>query len=157
AGLFLAYVAPIAFMGGMGSASAFSRLLGFSTVLLLVTLTLLWILISFLSNVLPSGDPASAPGTHGSSSAGFVTATRGLSKRACRPSCTTGDDDRSPHSLVLVDLPGDGRRVDLMAREEVGARGVDHEPEHEGGVRVDVVIDSAKQGIVAAKPGQVPP
>ena len=69
AGLFLAYVAPIAFMGGMGSASAFSRLLGFSTVLLLVTLTLLWILISFLSNVLPSGDPASAPGTHGSSSA----------------------------------------------------------------------------------------
>src|SRR5438128_1362159 len=69
AGLFLAYVAPIAFMGGIGSASAFSRLLGFSTVLLLVTLTLLWILISFLSNVLPSGDPASAPGTHGSSSA----------------------------------------------------------------------------------------
>src|SRR5438309_3974335 len=69
AGLFLAYVAPIAFMGGMGSASAFSLLLGFSTVLLLVTLTLLWILISFLSNVLPSGDPASAPGTHGSSSA----------------------------------------------------------------------------------------
>ena len=68
-GLFLAYVAPIAFMGGMGSASAFSRLLGFSTVLLLVTLVMLWILISFLSNVLPSGTLRSAPGTGGSSSA----------------------------------------------------------------------------------------
>ena len=69
AGLFLAYVAPIAFMGGMGSASAFSRLLGLSTVLLLVTLIMLWILISFLSNVLPSGALGSAPGTRGSSSA----------------------------------------------------------------------------------------
>jgi len=68
-GLFLAYVAPIAFMGGMGSASAFSRLLGLSTVLLLVTLIMLWILISFLSNVLPSGALGSAPGTRGSSSA----------------------------------------------------------------------------------------
>jgi hypothetical protein len=68
-GLFLAYVAPIAFMGGMGSASAFSRLLGFSTVLLLVTLIMLWILISFLSNALPSGATASVSGTDGSSSA----------------------------------------------------------------------------------------
>jgi len=51
-GLFLAYVAPIAFMGGMGSASAFSRLLGFSTVLLVVTLVLLWTVISFITNVL---------------------------------------------------------------------------------------------------------
>jgi hypothetical protein len=51
-GLFLAYVAPIAFMGGMGSASAFSRLLGFSTVLLVVTLLLLWTVISFMTNVL---------------------------------------------------------------------------------------------------------
>ena len=51
-GLFLAYVAPIAFMGGMGSASAFSRLLGFSTVLLVVTLVLLWTVISFIANVL---------------------------------------------------------------------------------------------------------
>src|SRR5437870_13427140 len=51
-GLFLAYVAPIAFMGGMGSASAFSRLLGFSTVLLIVTLVLLWTVISFITNVL---------------------------------------------------------------------------------------------------------
>ena len=68
-GLFLAYVAPIAFMGGMGSASAFSRLLGLSTVLLLVTLIMLWILISFFSNVLPSGALGSAPGTRGSSSA----------------------------------------------------------------------------------------
>jgi hypothetical protein len=67
-GLFLAYVAPIAFMGGVGSASEFSRLLGFSTVLLLVTVILLWILISFLSNLLPSGAPARAPGTRESSS-----------------------------------------------------------------------------------------
>ena len=59
-GLFLAYVAPIAFMGGMGSASAFSRLLGVSTVLLLVTLILLWTLISFLSNALPSGAVSTA-------------------------------------------------------------------------------------------------
>jgi hypothetical protein len=51
-GLFLAYVAPIAFMVGMGSASAFSRLLGFSTVLLVVTLLLLWTVISFMTNVL---------------------------------------------------------------------------------------------------------
>ena len=51
-GLFLAYVAPIAFMGGMGSASAFSRLLGFSTVLLVLTLGFLWTVISFITNVL---------------------------------------------------------------------------------------------------------
>src|SRR3989441_7020137 len=57
-GLFLAYVAPIAFMGGMGSASAFSRLLGFSTVLLIVTLVVLWTVISFLSNVLLPDGPA---------------------------------------------------------------------------------------------------
>jgi len=67
-GLFLAYVAPIAFMGGIGSASAFSRLLGFSTVLLFVTLILLWSLISFLSNALPSGSLGTAPETDGSSS-----------------------------------------------------------------------------------------
>ena len=59
-GLFLAYVAPIAFMGGMGSASAFSRLLGFSTVLLIVTLVVLWTVISFLSNVLLPDGPAIA-------------------------------------------------------------------------------------------------
>src|SRR5207245_4704397 len=59
-GLFLAYVAPIAFMGGMGSASAFSRLLGPSTALLLTTLLLLWTLISFLSNVSPSATPPTA-------------------------------------------------------------------------------------------------
>src|SRR5207302_8217899 len=51
-GLFLAYVAPIAFMGGIGSASAFSRLLGFSTFLLIATLVLLWSVISFITNVL---------------------------------------------------------------------------------------------------------
>src|SRR5438034_9022551 len=51
-GLVLASVAPIAFMGGMGSASAFSRLLGFSTVLLVVALVLLWTVISFITNVL---------------------------------------------------------------------------------------------------------
>jgi hypothetical protein len=56
-GLFLAYVAPIAFMGGIGSASAFSRLLGFSTLLLITTLILLWTVISFLSNVLSSDVP----------------------------------------------------------------------------------------------------
>ena len=67
-GLFLAYVAPIAFMGGMGSASAFSRLLGFSTILLAVTLILLWTLISFLTNALSSRAPATAPSTHRSSS-----------------------------------------------------------------------------------------
>jgi len=56
-GLFLAYIAPIAFMGGMGSASAFSRLLEVSTLLLIVTLVLLWTVISFISNVLFSDGP----------------------------------------------------------------------------------------------------
>src|SRR5437899_5248125 len=51
-GLFLAYIAPIAFMGGLGSAFAFSRLLEVSTLLLIVTLVLLWTVISFISNVL---------------------------------------------------------------------------------------------------------
>src|SRR6267378_5731791 len=60
-GLFLAYVAPIAFMGGMGSASAFSRLLGVSTILLIVSLVLLWTVISFLTNVMmPEVLPTSA-------------------------------------------------------------------------------------------------
>src|SRR5919201_2455867 len=59
-GLFVAYVAPIAFMGGMGSAFAFSRLLEFSTLLLVVTLVLLWAVISFLTNVLlPEAAPTS--------------------------------------------------------------------------------------------------
>ena len=57
-GLFLAYVAPIAFMGGIGSASAFSRLLGFSTFLLIATLVLLWSVIAFITNVLlPNAPP----------------------------------------------------------------------------------------------------
>ena len=59
-GLFLAYVAPIAFMGGMGSASAFSRLLGFSTLLLIVTLVLLWTVISFLTKVLLPDVPSTS-------------------------------------------------------------------------------------------------
>jgi len=59
-GLFLAYVTPIAFMGQMGSASAFSRLLGASTVLLLVTLILSWAMISFLTNVALPDVPANA-------------------------------------------------------------------------------------------------
>jgi hypothetical protein len=59
-GLFLAYVAPIAFMGGFGSASAFSRLLGFATLLLVVSLVVLWTVISFISNVLLSDVPRSA-------------------------------------------------------------------------------------------------
>jgi hypothetical protein len=57
-GLFLAYVAPLAFMGGMGSASAFSRLLGFSTFLLIATLVLLWSVIAFLTNRLLAEGPA---------------------------------------------------------------------------------------------------
>jgi len=57
-GLFLAYVAPIAFMGGIGSASAFSRLLGFSTFLLIATLVLLWSVISFITNVLLPNAPS---------------------------------------------------------------------------------------------------
>src|SRR2546428_8539643 len=51
-GLFLAYIAPIPFMGGLGSTSAFSRLLEASTLLLIVTLVLLWTVSSFISNVL---------------------------------------------------------------------------------------------------------
>jgi len=58
-GLFLAYVAPIAFMGGFGSSSAFSRLLGFATLLLVLSLVVLWTVISFISNVLPSDVPRS--------------------------------------------------------------------------------------------------
>jgi len=57
-GLFLAYVAPIAFMGGIGSASSFSRLLGFSTILLIASLVLLWSVISFITNLLlPNAPP----------------------------------------------------------------------------------------------------
>src|SRR6267143_3125442 len=65
-GLFLAYVTPIAFMGEMGSASAFSRLLGASTLLLLVTLILSWAMISFLTNVALPDVPAN--GLQGSAS-----------------------------------------------------------------------------------------
>jgi hypothetical protein len=68
-GLFLAYVAPIAMMGGVGSASAFSRLLGFSTLLLIVTLIFLWIVISFLSNVLLQVPPVTGAEIPESSSA----------------------------------------------------------------------------------------
>src|SRR3989441_8563213 len=56
-GLFLAYGGPIAFMGGFGSASAFSRLLVFATLLLVVTLVVLWIVIAFISNVMLSDVP----------------------------------------------------------------------------------------------------
>ncbi len=63
-GLFLAYVTPIAFMGGMGSASAFSRLLGASTLLLILTLVLSWTMISFFTNVLlPDFPPAAIEGS----------------------------------------------------------------------------------------------
>jgi hypothetical protein len=65
-GLFFAYVTPIAFMGEMGSASAFSRLLGASTLLLLVTLILSWAMISFLTNVALPDVPAN--GLQGSTS-----------------------------------------------------------------------------------------
>ena len=59
-GLFLAYVTPIAFMGEMGSASAFSRLLGASTLLLIVTLVLSWTMICFFTNVLLPDVPPTA-------------------------------------------------------------------------------------------------
>src|SRR5207247_6253739 len=59
-GLFLAYVTPIAFMGEMGSASAFSRLLGASTLLLIVTLVLARTMISFFTNVLLPDVPPTA-------------------------------------------------------------------------------------------------
>src|SRR5438445_1649803 len=63
-GLFLAYVTPIAFMGGMGSASAFSRLLGASTLLRFLTLVLTWTMISFFTNVLlPDFPPAAIEGS----------------------------------------------------------------------------------------------
>ena len=56
-GLFLAYLAPLASMGGIGAASAFSRMLVISTALLIFTLLLLWIVLSLLSHMLggPSG------------------------------------------------------------------------------------------------------
>lgn len=50
-GLFLAYAAPLASMGGMGAATAFSRTLVISTALLGVTIFLLWTVISLLSNL----------------------------------------------------------------------------------------------------------
>src|SRR5213592_2582035 len=59
-GLFLAYVTPIASMGEMGSASAFSRLLGASTLLLIVTLVLSWTMICFFTNVLLPDVPPTA-------------------------------------------------------------------------------------------------
>src|SRR3989449_10447981 len=62
-GLFLAYVTPIAFMGRMGSASAFSRLLEASTLLLIVTLVLSWTMISFFTNVLLPDVPPTAIGS----------------------------------------------------------------------------------------------
>jgi hypothetical protein len=62
-GLFLAYITPIAFMGGIGSASAFSRLLIASTVLLVGTLILSWTVISFLTNVaFPEGHETDVDG-----------------------------------------------------------------------------------------------
>lgn len=50
-GLFLAYAAPLAPMGAMGAASAFSRMLVLSTAVLIATLLLLWIVVSFLTNL----------------------------------------------------------------------------------------------------------
>ena len=61
-GLFLAYLAPIAFMGGMGAAVAFSRMLVISTALLITTLILLWIVISMLSRLGLESQPAVVPG-----------------------------------------------------------------------------------------------
>jgi hypothetical protein len=54
-GLFLAYMAPLASMGGMGAASAFSRMLVISTALLIGTLILLWVVLSLLSNMAVDG------------------------------------------------------------------------------------------------------
>jgi hypothetical protein len=57
-GLFLAYAAPFAAMGGMGAAN-FSRMLLISTGLLVVTLALLWFVISLLSRIWLAGPIAS--------------------------------------------------------------------------------------------------
>src|SRR5207245_9454010 len=73
-GLFLAYVTPIAFMGGMGSASAFSRLLGASTLLLILTLVLSWTMISFFTNVLLPDFPPAALAGSASTHSSFVDA-----------------------------------------------------------------------------------
>src|SRR5437867_5532961 len=64
-------------------------------------------------------------------------------------------DEGSPHALVLVDLPV--RPVDLVAREEVGARGVDDEPEQEGVSGVHIVVDARLRTANAAqvRPGIV--
>ena len=64
-GLFLAYLAPLASMGGMGAASAFSRMLVISTALLIITLMFLWIVLSLLSHLALDGPAAAvrpAPG-----------------------------------------------------------------------------------------------
>src|SRR5438105_3084809 len=50
------------------------------------------------------------------------------------------DGEGPPHALILVDLPVGP--VDLVAREEVGAWGVDDEPEEERVSGGDVVIDA---------------
>src|SRR5438876_730229 len=56
-GLVPAYVEPIAFMGGIGAVSAVARLLGFSTLLLIATLALFWIVIAFITNVVLPNAP----------------------------------------------------------------------------------------------------
>src|SRR5437763_11602508 len=50
------------------------------------------------------------------------------------------DGEGPPHALILVDLPVGP--VDLVAREEVGTRGIDDEPEEESVPWVDVMIDA---------------
>src|SRR5436189_5832165 len=50
------------------------------------------------------------------------------------------DGEGPPHALVLMDLPVGP--VDLVAREEVGTRGIDDEPEEESVPWVDVMIDA---------------
>src|SRR5207249_11133403 len=75
-------------------------------------------------------------------------------RRAPSSAFSTRDFDGAPHSLVLVNLPGGARRIDLMAGEEIVARGIDDEPEQGGGPWVDVVIDAR---IGTPNPAQVGP
>ncbi len=61
-GLFLAYAVPFASMGGFATASAFSLMLEASTAILIGTLLILWIVLSFLSNVVLPSVPGGARG-----------------------------------------------------------------------------------------------
>src|SRR6267143_527228 len=84
----------------------------------------------------------------------FAATGAGQSRRF---SASARNDQGAPHVLVLVDLPVGP--VDLMAREEVGARGIDDEPEEERVSGGDVVIDARIRTADAAqvRPGIMVP